>query len=321
MKLLFSKLYLPSLLLCLIISKSDAFQEVSFHNNRGTSSLLLKTSPPLLKATIFAPDGDYSWIEEDDNIYQNEQSSKISHQLSRSDRVASLARLAAAFPPNGHALEISHIESVSVIGVDETHIDIQAVICEEDGCVTVKVPIEFPSPCQTMDDEECILHQFHELDYKAMEQLKQQQQEQQQKQKELEQQRLTQDFMNNIDYPTWWQQPTYNNLLNDCNQILSLLNLPDFRREIHILAEQSLAMHHSSNDDWEVEHASIIAVNPAGIYLRIKATKYSHSYSDQIFDMRTELIDIPLSFGTVAHTAEELRTAVLRMVEGNSVFM
>jgi hypothetical protein len=83
--------------------------------------------------------------------------------------VAKLARLAAAFctntatptvtnngaaampsssvPSQSSILQIRNIEHVEILDLGYDHVDIQAVVCEGEGCVTIRVPLDFPTSC------------------------------------------------------------------------------------------------------------------------------------------------------------------------------
>jgi hypothetical protein len=64
-----------------------------------------------------------------------------------------LARLAVAFSPPHRALRLRDVESVRVLRLDPSRgiMDLQAVVCEDDGCVTLRVPVAFPEPCPVDD--------------------------------------------------------------------------------------------------------------------------------------------------------------------------
>ena len=80
----------------------------------------------------------------------------------RTAHMASLARLAS----NLKNIRIEDIEEVFVTAVDGVHIDIQVMTCEDDGCVSVLVPITFPERCdEGADDfEECVVENVLRLD-------------------------------------------------------------------------------------------------------------------------------------------------------------
>eukprot|EP00542_Grammatophora_oceanica_P011258 CAMPEP_0194032642 /NCGR_PEP_ID=MMETSP0009_2-20130614/5535_1 /TAXON_ID=210454 /ORGANISM="Grammatophora oceanica, Strain CCMP 410" /LENGTH=444 /DNA_ID=CAMNT_0038673149 /DNA_START=45 /DNA_END=1379 /DNA_ORIENTATION=- len=165
-------------------------------------------------------------------------SQRLVEELTRQE-MSALARLAVAFCPEGQQLGLKNIEHVEVLDVDENHLDIQAVVCNNDeGCVTVKVPVAFPHTCADADDVEgCILDNFYELDHVAEERIE----EIQWSEKRSE---LTQSSWKQLtnrdkgDLPSWWIPPFA--LAEECDTLRSLLNEEDFQEELVALAVQSL---------------------------------------------------------------------------------
>jgi hypothetical protein len=116
---------------------------------------LLRTTTTSLSALIYGWEGDddsdgptktYSDSSESESFGQcTPHGAAVAESLSYDQkRVGSLARLAVAFSPPERALSLDAIEKVEVICVGQDHIDIQAIICEDGGCITLAVPIKFP---------------------------------------------------------------------------------------------------------------------------------------------------------------------------------
>lgn len=248
---------------------------------------------PPTKAMIF---GDYSEEEYDQQL-------GLKDTLSR-DQMGALARLAAAFSPN--ALQLKQIEHVNVLVVDNQHLDIEAVVCEDDGCVTLLIPVQFPSPCDDNNGgmDECVIDNLLMLDDHAATVIEQ---------KELRERSQTaddywrQELITCGDYdelPHWWMA----GLPSDCTTIQSLLNGEDFLHEI-----KSLAFHHLQsqvvNRSFRVEQAAVAGLCPSGMILRARVTE-APLFAEETTQVRTVSIQFPYPVSTV----EELRSQVLGAV-------
>jgi len=259
-------------------------------------------------ATIFAP----SWEEEGFSNYGLDEKEKntppfsLMETLSRDQGVA-LARLAAAFSPVGHHLVLKDIDHVTVITIDENHIDIQAVICEDEGCVTIAVPVSFPRPCASIEHgmEECVMDNLGWLDIQASEKLQQM---------ELDlacyeaRQKCWRELTSEekINLPTWWVSPKQ--MSDECDNVRRLLNNEGFQPDVKALATQIL-MTVDGDESFVVEQAAIAAVCPTGIYLRARAKLYN------LFQGAEEkIVEIPVAFGHEAKDIATLRLAILRAV-------
>jgi hypothetical protein len=264
-----------------------------------------------LKVVIFDPDPNTrgpSWIDDDyDGSPLSDRQLHIAEELSR--RMSSLARLACAFSPPGHSLALNDIESVSVIEIDESHIDLAAVICEDGGCVTVKVPVIFPLPCDNSDDEECILDQFDKLDHAAdhvLENLKTGEESRQER--EVQWKELI--SKEGLSYPSWWENEASIELGRECQSIKDLLNQEDFQPEIQCLALSGLLSGHQiPPETFVLEKAGVAAVCVNGLCVKARIARHSISA-----EATKEIVQIPLQFGTVATNVADLRAAVLGLV-------
>lgn len=248
--------------------------------------------------------GGSTWMDDDDWAPRllTEEQLHIAGELTDVNHLGALARLAAAFAPPGHALHLQNMDSLSIIGVDETHIDIQVVVCGQEGCVTVKVPVIFPEACQNLHDEECILHQFEELDHQADVML--QLQESAEKTKELERQWQAQHPEDKLSYPPWWEFSIA--LTEECDNIKRLLNDDEFQPEMKALATKGLCEEYM---DWDMERAVVSQVGPAGLYLRSKMV--NHAVNAEVTAV---MVDIPIPFGAVVDNVADLRAIVLGRV-------
>eukprot|EP00529_Nitzschia_sp_RCC80_P022164 CAMPEP_0113456014 /NCGR_PEP_ID=MMETSP0014_2-20120614/8669_1 /TAXON_ID=2857 /ORGANISM="Nitzschia sp." /LENGTH=485 /DNA_ID=CAMNT_0000347455 /DNA_START=77 /DNA_END=1534 /DNA_ORIENTATION=- /assembly_acc=CAM_ASM_000159 len=96
------------------------------------------------------------------------------------DRTGSLARLAVRFAriqnEEHSELPIEEIENVRVLCVHSNSIELEATLCETHGCVSLHVPISFPTACSTTNGagdggdgaeahfEACVLQHLESLD-------------------------------------------------------------------------------------------------------------------------------------------------------------
>ena len=298
-----------------------------------------RTSSSELWATIYAPS---SWDEGSGLAYRYDDEGEADH-IAAGDGVSStlaallskrggdgaraaLARLAAAFGPRGHHLDLRHIEHVEVRAVDATHLDLEAVLCERDGCVTVAVPVHFPRPCSSHDGnvgalEECVISNVDELDGQATELLlaldwrEEHHEEVATAQRELRALRDTDD----LHFPEWWMPAPAGDagdaLRTEGESLRRLLNEAEFADDVRDLAGQALMdTGNDAYDDWTVQRASVSAVGPAGFLLRAALEEIV------LFDAapRTQLLEIPVPFDKAVGTADDLRSAVLNAVSGAS---
>jgi hypothetical protein len=300
-----------------------------------------KQSFSSLSATIYAPSGDledeYSELDEDENENANNLFSTSSSSEKHSalvdflshDHITALARLAVAFSPPGHALALRDVEHVQVLRVDENHIDIQAVVCEEDGCVTLQVPVSFPHPCSVMDElEECVMGNIGELEVQAetflrtIEWKESHYEEVQAEDREWQVLLATDD----LHFPAWWVHPETREMSDECHSVRSLLNEDGFQAEIRALTEMALAESdavistddgHAGTSDWTVEQAAVAAVGPAGFLIRA-ATQRIELFQET--DSR-KVVEVPISFGATADNVSDLRAAVLGAVAAAGDFV
>jgi hypothetical protein len=268
-------------------------------------------------AIIYGWDGDDT--EEDSPTYTNFQSevgfdqcspvgTAVADRLTYDpDKVGSLARLAVAFSPPERALTLADIERVEVICVREDHIEIQAMVCEDGGCVSLAVPVKFPKACQADSEwlEGCVMRNLEFLDEQAEAALLIQEESENDPQDLDELCQLN----SKIDYPSWWIPPECNaNLLVDCNNIRGLLNEDEFSQDVGALA-QDVLNGWKGGEVYTVKNARIAAVGPAGICLKVRA---QYQLQDEDGDKPIHILDVMYPFGDVPmHDAASLRAAVL----------
>ena len=223
------------------------------------------------------------------------------------DRVGSLARLAVAFSPPERKLSLHIIEKVDVICVREDHIDIQAVVCEGGGCISLAVPIKFPYACDSQAEwlEGCVKRNLEELDESAKSTLLTKKTRDENKQD-------LQDLClldSTTDFPSWWVPPACDEAMAvECNQRRTTLNEDEFQSDIIALAQDSLN-HAGDCEGYVVKAAKVTAVGPAGLCFKVRA-EY------QLSEVRpTHVLDVMYPFGgQPLEGVEALRAAVLGVV-------
>ena len=234
------------------------------------------------------------------------------------DRVGTLARLAVAFSPPERRIDLDAIDTVQIMCVSESQIEIEAILCESHGCVSLFVPIQFPHDCgPTADDsvlEQCVMDNLHYLDMEAdnvissMVKAKKMASETENNDelRELEAQLTS----NAAVYPNWWVGPeTSYELVAECDNIKRLLSDDEFQNDVNSLARKGLEAL-GLGGDYSVRKAVVTAVGPAGLCLRALAD----------FNGSTVLMDVPLPFGgEPQRDPQALRAAILGEVAAANV--
>ena len=270
----------------------------------------------------------YSWDDEEEEKYEEDVYCSIDDAeydlyeeclpdrlTINQDKIAPLARLAVAFSPPESGLKLEDIENIEVLSMDENHIELSAVVCDGESCVTLFVPISFPHVCEKGNDgrtiEECILDNINELDTEAGKIISEN------KLNAEEDMKKDQDFLhlssNNIrrvvDLPSWWIAP--GDLYNECEIIRQLLNDEEYNFEINALASRGLEYLGNSND-FSLEKASVAAVGPAGFCFKadVKKKENQNNRDDKEID-----VYIPYKFGVESiDDFQSLKAAVLGSV-------
>uniref|UniRef100_A0A7S2VER6 Uncharacterized protein n=1 Tax=Entomoneis paludosa TaxID=265537 RepID=A0A7S2VER6_9STRA len=169
------------------------------------------------------------------------------------DRVGALARLAVAFSPPERQLSLDQIEKVDVLCVSPTHIDIMAIVCEDGGCVSLAVPVQFPSSCSTNELEGCVVQHLEQLDHASV---------------------ASAHALDTIaEYPSWWVDPTTMAdpvLQAECDSMRLLLNEDEFAVERIALA-QDAATAATSVPQSQMQQATIVQLGPGGILFQVKS--------------------------------------------------
>ena len=210
------------------------------------------------------------------------------------DRLGSLARLAVAFSPPERALKLDQIERVDILCVSQKHIDIQAIICEDGGCVSLAVPIQFPKACDRGAHlEGCVVGHLDTLDVSAATTLSTQGQ-------------LSWDSNENVAYPNWWVSPTSYDMIQECKNMCDILNDPEFQPEVLALVQEAAST--NGVGIGATTDVKVIAIGPAGFHFKARANAMGSSTTVQLLDVFS-----PFG-GTPRTTSDDLRAAVLGTV-------
>lgn len=288
-------------LLLLLLGVADGFQSrrafVSPH-------FVSPSQNQVLQATIYNP----SWEEEntgsstsdllEDTSSIYESSFPIPESLRDQSWTAPLSRLAAGYCNPG-GLKIEHIAQVSVISASASRLDIEAVVCEEDSCVSLSVPVYLPKPCDADSEfEACILENIKTLDYTQLEAAARNQFA-----TEAENRMATALHSTTVEFPEWWVHPFHIDLAKQCDSLVAILNEADFQNDLIHLVNTKLS-------DTLVGRAAVVAVGPAGLILRAIITPREEDGEQLI-----EMVEVPIAFAVTAADIESLRDAVLDCVE------
>ena len=305
-------------------------------------------SPTLLSATMYLPD---DWVDDHDDWSTSSTSSSSSSLtipsiLQSPEWVAPLARIAAEYtkrltPTIGH-INVQQIEHVSITKVAPSHVDIEAIVCENDACVSLSVPVPFTQPCLPAMDaqliaqeqhqqqhllfeggggggdtsfEDCVIRNIQALDTVQL-------QEQATAPATTTTSTPTSSIMDvsQIEYPSWWIYPGPSlEFAQECQSLLQVLNEPEFQREITILVTKELYrmlnMEHDHPNNihiLQIQSAVAVAVGPSGMIFRVMA----------MYEQQLEMVDVPIPFSTNGllsirnvNDPVSLRNAVLYCIE------
>lgn len=221
------------------------------------------------------------------------------------DKVGHLARLAVAFSPPERALTLNNIENVEVLCVTDKTIEIEAVVCEDGGCVTLAVPVSFPHECGSEWLEGCVMRNLDELNSEA-ESLLLVQEEEAANEADLDELCM---LNSKVDYPSWWVAPECNaDLVEECDTIRLLLNKEEFQPDVRALAQGGLNAL-ADGETYEIKKVVVSAVGPAGICFKVQAAFQSEDSNS------THILDVLVPFGgDPLQDAGSLRAAVLGVV-------
>lgn len=274
------------------------------------------SSSSVLMATVYGADGEVTMDQ--DQYYDTMSSNDFFANSNTADlerlnnEKGTLARVAAAFPPPGHQLNINKIQDVSVLRLDESFLEMQAVVCEYENCVTVSVPVAFEKPCAADIRVDCALENLAGLDGQAQQVLEKLEWEMQHHEDVAAGQRRAQQVLgtDDLEYPTWWVPPNTMSpeMIEECTTLRDTLNEEAFTTEMKAMATFALRIEMGDDLPFLVTNAAIGAVSPMGVVMRALV---------QPADDPNEVmsVDVPIAFQKKAADVIQLRDFVMAAVE------
>jgi len=237
-----------------------------------------------------------------------DQETTLAEKISM-DRMDALAKIVVAFAPEGRQVKMEDIEYLQVISMDENHLDIEVEVCEVDGCVSMLIPVMFPSPCNSGEDEECLIDNIEELqDSAGGLVIKRRLEAEEENDYNSSLEGLFDPKACATEYPSWWIFPGQReDIVLECETIRTLLNSADFRQEVSELTSYGISLERDYEDaedvkgDFEVMAAVVQSVGPAGLYIVARI-------QDQAGQ---SIIEVPLQFPKSVNESSEIRTSVL----------
>lgn len=290
----------------------------------------------LLQATIYYPDessedGSAATFMKQEFCTNNFDVSKelsfssyhLADLLSRDpDNTSTLARIASAFSPPGYMIDLTNINDVRCLNVDNTHLEIEAVVCDNNECSSLLIPVNFPQECNLEYElEECVLNNVEVLDKQGNELIQERTHvfgDETEAQKAYEVFKLISgsDYLqsNPTAFPEWWVPPTSSDDIAECDMIEKLLNEADWQLEMRGLCKQLLQ--DSSSD--EVQLARVKAIGPAGMILEANVSLGGKSIDDFGGVNNVAIVDVPVMFPGDGD-ATNIREHVLNIVSSVNV--
>ena len=292
---------------------SNQLVQVRTHRLDASSAWVLKT-------TIFYPEDDNGPVFDDDMIVLNNELSpeiqKRQEDLAEALTLdqATLAHLASAYSPEGHAIDLKHINSVRCASLDEKHLEIEAILCDDIGCNSLLVPVDYPNECllnenssDTSDSssfEECVVTNVHSLDVDVQTKLfnkKQTDTDAESVYKTLElAARLMKDasafsawWEIELCGSEWWTFPETDDDVTECQLLKDLLNGDDMLDVRMDLARQTL------NTFAAIHHVEVMEIGQLGMILKIVFVMVESGIVEEF---------LPMQF---AQTDGSIRTKVL----------
>ena len=266
------------------VAAFTAFKASNYHHQHASR---ITTTPPL-GASIYYPDDDggtYRVDEETDIFgFTDTLSSGMSYifdplaaQLTSDPTITStLARLASRYSPPGFDINLELLNEVRLQSLDNTKIEIEAVVCDETECSALLVPVTFPEEC-IVDEylQECVLRNVHHLD-DAGETI-------------MEEKKEYQPNAPSVSLPSWWVSPTSPEDLSEVELIKDLLNGRDFQdviRGLAMIGLDSNEMNENQKLGYFYDHDMIIGtvrvdvVGPKGLVMLVQISGFR--YEDEV---------------------------------------
>ena len=284
-----------------------------------------------LKATVYYPDDtieDYSMAMGQD-FYTNVDSfepsnSHLTDLLSHDPENASiLARIASAFSPQGYTIDLANIRDVRCICIDDKHLEIEVMVCDDHECSSLLVPVDFPEECN-LEDEECIMNNVYNLNYQGNDLIQERMnvfadEEEAQKAHEIFKLISDSDYLkpSPTALPEWWAPATSSEEISECNMMETLLNGADWQLEMRCLCKNMLQ---ESGTADEVQLSRVKAIGPTGMILEAHVLLGGKSVDDYGGMNNIAILDVPIKFPLESMAGDAtIRDHVLNIVSSVSV--
>ena len=329
----------------LLVATNNVIVAEAFINNLGLSLAFdVSAHTRQLRATVFYPD------EGDDDYASNEfyaastaditskssdefieaQLTQLADRLFSDEQVSLLARLASAFSPPGHSIDLSNINSVRCLYVDTKHLEIEAVVCDDYECSSLLIPVDFPIECNLDDGlEDCVVNNVHSLEQQGDDLIRERKNavaNEEDIQKAYDVLQLvggTSDshWQSSTKLPEWWVPPISQDVA-ECDMILNLLNQADWQNEMrrlcmHVLQE---SCDPGISYDDEVQLALVKAVGPVGMVLEATVSCRGRSVYDDGGINNVALKNVSIKFGSDGDSGgASIRDNILQVVSSINV--
>lgn len=257
---------------------------------------------------------------------------QLANQLSSDPtNTHTLAKIASAFSPPGFAIDLSHVNNVRCHSVDNRHMEIEAVVCDDFECSSLLIPVDFPEMCDVNDTDlsGCILRNMSILDGTGQHVL----QERDHVFAQEEEAQLAFEVLQSLDseylksstpfgLPAWWGPPLSKEDETECDLIQDLLNHDeDLRDMMRGLAEQGLLFDADLSSELigrSIQNVQVQAVGQEGMVLKVQLSLSGKTGYDEGGLNNERVLDVPVKFDDVcpaAVTHGSVRDKVLAAVE------
>lgn len=109
-------------------------------------------------ALVFYPDdndgcNDFTNTNEESSDY-DDSNLDLLNRITSTIPQSTLARLVSAFASPEYPIEVTNVNNVRCLHVNENHIEIEAVVCDASQCASLLVPVPFSESCIINDDDD-----------------------------------------------------------------------------------------------------------------------------------------------------------------------
>mmetsp|Transcript_19585 Transcript_19585/g.29701 ORF Transcript_19585/g.29701 Transcript_19585/m.29701 type:complete len:353 (+) Transcript_19585:112-1170(+) len=304
-----------------------------------------------LTASIYYPEDDGGLYQEDttsDDVFGNTKVGtggrygmslfgQLAAQLSSDPAtISTLARLASAFSPPGFTFDLANVNDVRCSSLDNRHMEIEALVCDDTECSSLLVPVEFPEEC-AVDDAgfaECVLRNVGRLDVAGEHVLRERNHvfaQEAEAERALEAMHtLESEYLKSTSayssFPDWWVSPSSSEDVSDCRLLEELLNGDDMHDVMRDLSIQVLQRSGKMGEGGWVRTVRVTAVGPLGIILKVHLSVGGKTWQDEGGVNNEAVMNVPVKYDEIAppvgygsgYGQRSIREEVLTMVSAVS---